>query len=193
MPREGNGGGIALLLTMTLRGTSEVSHNWADTYAGGVYLDAYEDAMLIREESAKITANACDASGGGGVAKTGVRLRMSGSSAISHNRGSDHGGSVSRVLPVTTDPCSIELHGNVLVADNVGVASRFRSGGGMYSQSSVAKVLMDGNALITLNVASSGGVFGFALDIRDKASIIGNTVDTCAGCTVEAGSKQCGV
>ena len=164
---RGGGGGVYNTGTLTLRGSTRISGNFAPD-GGGVY----NTGTLLMKGASIISANGAES--GGGVYNEGT-LTMSGSSSIRTNGGEDAGG--------VTNLGKLTMGGSSVISGNSGGLKG--PGGGVYNGRS-ATLTMNGESAIRGNTSVAAGGGGVANEggivrLNDEATINDNTAPCCGG------------
>ena len=164
---RGGGGGVYNTGTLTLRGSTRISGNFAPD-GGGVY----NSGTLLMKGSAAISANGAES--GGGVYNEGT-ITMSGSSSIRTNGGEDAGG--------VTNLGTLTMGGGSTISGNSGGLKG--PGGGVYNGRN-ATLTMNGRSAIRGNTSVAAGGGGVANEggivrMNDEASINDNTAPSGGG------------
>jgi hypothetical protein len=164
---RGGGGGVYNTGTLTLRGSTRISGNFAPD-GGGVY----NSGTLVMKASSIISANGAES--GGGVYNEGT-ITMSGSSSIRTNGGEDAGG--------VTNLGILTMGGSSIISGNSGGLRG--PGGGVYNGRS-ATLTMNGESAIRGNTSVAAGGGGVANEggnvrLNDEATISDNTAPCCGG------------
>jgi hypothetical protein len=164
---SGGGGGVYNTGTLTLRGSTRISGNFAPD-GGGVY----NTGAILMKGASLISANGAES--GGGVYNEGT-LTMSGSSAIRTNGGEDAGG--------VTNLGKLTMNGSSVIGGNSGGLRG--PGGGVYNGRG-ATLTMNGTSAIRGNTgvaAGGGGVAneGGIVRLNDQATISDNSAPSGGG------------
>lgn len=168
------GGGIAMLpkseiVTLTVRGTAEVSDNYSQFDGGGIIGDSYSNAPIILEGNALVTRNFAGNEGGGIYTGYENIVRISGSATVSHNRSVSEGGGVSCYGYTNGQPVFImRENASVVFNSSLDGSPGMGDGGGLYVGAGQDTTLFSAefhdNALVADNQSANQGG-GLAVDV----------------------------